>query len=277
MLDNFIFENHLGKRLVGLDNGIYLNQSELRNYSWDYDTINDRISRFYHKVKKRKIPLVVCCETDAKAVYIMNCLHELTEADIKDKLPGKIYVGEYYTKGYITESKKSNFLVSKRLCNIDLTLTSDDSSWYKEHLFVFPKGTQDTAYVSNNALDYPYDYKYDYAVSMVGKTISINSTGNNDFKLLIYGEAVDPWVTIGARTYKVNGTVGEGETLLIDSQNKTVILTTASGSKVNWFDKRSRSSYFFSPISSGKKAVTWSGTFGFDLTIIEKRSEPKWT
>lgn len=138
MLDNFIFENHLGMRFIGLENGVYLNYSELRNYSWDYDTINNRISRFFRPIKNRKIPLIVCCKSDEEAIEIKNRLFELSEMDIEAKMPGRVYIGDYYTTGYITASTKSEYLLSKRLCYIDLTLTSDDPAWYREETYIFP-------------------------------------------------------------------------------------------------------------------------------------------
>ena len=143
MLDKFIYENHLGQRFVGLDFGVYLNSSELRDYSWSYDTINNRISRFYRSLKNRKLPLVIKCNSDEEAVAVKNRLHELAETDIEAKIPGKIFVGDDYTSGYITASTKSNYLTSNQLCYIDLTLTSDDPAWYCEKTYVFPFGGAD--------------------------------------------------------------------------------------------------------------------------------------
>jgi hypothetical protein len=124
---------------------------------------------------------------------------------------------------------------------------------------------------------YPYDYPYDYALPLFSGDIVCDSIGSSGFRLLIYGEAVNPSVIIGGHIYAINGTVGKGETLLIDSQKKTITLTTATGSNINWFDKRGRNNYIFEPIPTGVNGVRWSGDFGFDLTVIEKRSEPKWT
>lgn len=276
MLDKFIFENHLGQRFEGLKNGVYLNYSDLRDYAWSYDTINSRISRFYRPITSRKIPLVVFCDSDEKAIMVKNRLMELSESDIEAKIPGKVFVGDYYTAGYITASAKSNYLINKRLCYIDLTLTSDDPAWYKESSHVFLPASGTSASVGEGT-DYPYDYKYDYALSLQGRTITNDSVGNCAFKLLIYGEAVNPSVVIGGHVYAINGTVAKGETLLIDSIKKTITLTTASGNQINWFDKRGREYYIFEPIPARQTTVSWLGTFGFDLTIIEKRSEPKWT
>lgn len=272
--NEFIFENHLGQRFEGLPNGVYLNSSDLRNYSWGFESINNRISRFYRGVTSRKIPLVVYCKSGDEADSVMNRLHELAEADIVAKIPGKIFVGDYYTSGYITASKKSNYLIRRKYCNIELTLTSEDPSWYLEHTHPFFPGTE-SGFVGG--FDYPFDYSYDYALSMNGRKIVCDSVGSSAFRLLIYGEATNPAVVINGHTYTVNGTIAKGETLLIDSLNKTIILTTASGKKINWFDKRGREEYIFEPLPAGQSTITWTGEFGFDLTVVAKRSEPKWT
>lgn len=276
MLEQFIFENHLGQRFVGLENGVYMNYNDLRNYSWHYDTINNKISRFYQSISSRKIPLVVHCKTDDEAIAIKNRLTELAETDIEARLPGKIYVGEYYTNGYITASAKSNYLISKRLCYLELTLTSDDPCWYREQKHSFFPGT-DTENAIGGGTDHPYDYPYDYALSLNGRRIICDSIGSNAFKMRIYGAATNPAVVIGGHIYAINGTIGSGEHLLIDSLSKTITLSTATGSKINWFDKRARDNYIFEPIPAGQNTVSWLGTFGFDLTVIEKRSEPRWT
>lgn len=276
MLDNFIYENHLGQRFVGLENKVYLNYSDLRDYSWSYETINNRISRLYRPIKDRKIPLWVHCDSEAEANTVKNKLYELTETDVEAKKPGKVYIGDYYTTGYITSSVKQNYLIHDKMCKIDLVLTSDDAAWYKNKKHVFLRGTISELGIGEGT-DYPYDYSYDYAISTPSRVIKCDSVGGNAFKLLIYGEAHNPTVLINGHRYAINGTIGAGETLLIDSLSKTITLTTAWGNQLNWFDKRNRDSYIFEPIPSGQNPVSWSGTFGFDLTVIEKRSEPKWT
>ena len=271
MLENFIFENHLGQKLIGLENGVYLNSNDLRDYSWNYDTLNGRISRFYKSMKNRKIPLIVYCDSDEKAVDIKNRLFELSETDIEAKKPGKIYIGDYYLNGYITESKKSDYNLKKRLCRIELTFTSEDDKWYSMKKHTFVSGDDEAISIGGNT-----DYPYDYALPLKGRNIVCDTVNKSAFQLLIYGEAVNPSVIIGGHTYAINGSVGKGETLLIDSLTKTITLTTAYGTQINWFDKRNREQYIFEPIPAGQNAVSWLGTFGFDLTVIEQRSEPKW-
>ena len=278
MLENFIYENHLGQRFVGLENGVYINSNDLRDYKWSFDTINGRISRFYRKTSNRKLPLTVICKTGDEAVNSKNRLLEIAEADIEARIPGKIIIGDYYTKGYITESSKSNYMVNRRYCKINLTLTSenDDSMWYREETHVFLPGSG-IQRANEGGVDYPMDYPYDYATSQAVNRIVCDSVRASAFRLKIYGQVINPAVTINGHIYAVYGTVSKGETLLIDSVAKTITLTTATGTKINCFDKRNRESYIFQPIPAGINNVSCNGSFGFDLTVIEKRSEPKWT
>lgn len=275
MLENFVYENHLGQRFVGLENGVYLNTNELRDYSWDYDVINNRISRFYRSVKSRKLPLVVCCSTTEEANEVKNRLMEITEADIEAVQPGTIYTGGYYITGFITESKKSDYRLHGRTCKIDLVLTSH-SAWSRETVHVFGS-TDEGAAASRSGFDFPFDYDYDYSVSTASRQVVCDTIKSSNFKLKIYGEATDPAVMINGHAYKVNGMIRAGETLLIDSLNKTIVLTTATGSKINWFNNRDRHDYVFEPIPPGVNNVIYNGSFKFDLTVIEERSEPKWT
>lgn len=273
MLDNFIYEDHRGRRFIGRENRVFLNYNDLRDYSWSYDTINSRISRFYRPITNRKLPLVIICENAEAAITVKNRLLELTEADIEARKPGKVYIGEYYTNGYITASVKTEYLIAKRYCKIELTLTSDDPMWYREQSYVF--SPRQIAQIGNG-IDYAFDYPFDYSVSHMGKTIVCDSVRGNAFKLRIYGEATNPSVVIGGHTYGISGVVGAGENLLIDSIGKTITWTSTTGSKENWFDKRNRDSYIFEPIPSGQNIVSWDGSFPFDLIVIEKRSEPRW-
>ena len=272
MRDTFIYENHLGQRFE--EDCVYLNYSDLRDYSWSFDTLNSRISRFYRPVTERKLPLVIVGKTGDEATEIKNRLFEIAEADIMAKTPGKIYSGEYFTQGYITASAKSKYLINKRFSKIDLTLTSDDPAWYKAHEYrFFPTPSTDVG----EGFDYPFGYPYDYLTkSKTTQNIDCNSGSENTFVIKIYGNASNPSINIGGHEYSINGTIGTGEVLTIDGMTKKITLSSQTGQELNWFDRRNRDSYIFKPIPSGYHTVSWDGSFGFDLYVVEKRSEPRW-
>ena len=68
-----------------------------------------------------------------------------------------------------------------------------------------------------------------------------------------------------------------GEYMVIDSRSKKVYKVKNNGEKVNLFHARGRDFYIFEKIPSGIMAVSWSGEFGFDITLLSERSEPVWT
>ena len=76
--------------------------------------------------------------------------------------------------------------------------------------------------------------------------------------------------------YQVDCEVGEGEYLTVDSTTKKIFVTKNDGTIVNCFNSRNKNSYIFEKIPSGNNAVTWSGEYGFDVILMEERSEPKW-
>ena len=275
MLDSFVYENHFGQRFNSLENGVYLNHSDLRDYCWSYEAINNRISRIFREVTERTLPLVIVGKNGDEATEVKNRLFEVAEVDVAAMIPGKIFIGDYYTSGYITGSAKSSYLINRRFCKNDLTFTSDDPSWYREKTYSMFPGKLDSG-LSGIGTDYPFDYAYDYLVSQSNRTIVCDSVRPNAFRMRIYGEITNPVVIIGGHEYAITGSIKSGESLLIDSISKKITLTTADTKKVNWFNNRSRDSYIFEPIPAGINTVTWDGSFGFDLTVIEKRSEPRW-
>ena len=275
MREDFVFENHLGLRFVGADNGVFLNANELRDYSWSYDVINNRISRFFRGVTTRKIPLMVCCSSVAEANAARNRILDLAEADVIAMLPGKVFINGYYTTGYVTASKKTDYRMHGRYCLMELSLTSANPAWNREQLHVFG-GDQGAAQQDRSGFDFPFDYKFDYSVTTTSRQIVCDTVKSSNFKLKIYGEATNPAVMVNGHVYEVTGMVRAGESLEINSLDKTVTLKTASGTTINWFNNRGRSNYVFEPIPPGVNNVMFNGSFKFDLTIIEERSEPKW-
>ena len=197
---------------------------------------------------------------------------EVAEKDVLAKKPGRIVIGDYYYKCYITESKKSKYLASRRRMEVDLTISSDEPYWVREDLHSFRKKG-----VTDPGLNYPHDYAFDYA-SHFKRTALVNTgfTASN-FRMIIYGPCTDPLVYVSGHAYVVNCDAAAGEYITIDSVAKTVTRTAADGSITNVFNLRGRESYIFEKIRSGDNLVTWGGDFGVDIILLEERSEPKWT
>lgn len=272
MLEKFIYRNHMNEEISFGNNGIFVNKSDLHDYSWDYESKNDRISSFKKKIKKMKVPVIIICDSEEEGIEKKNRLFEIPEKDILAKEYGQIIIGDYRLKCYVTGSKKSEYLTSKRMLRTSLTAVTDLPYWVKETTTTFGYGQG----AEGTNLDFNNDFPYDYTSNLLGKSLNNTNFISTNFKMIIYGACENPTVTIAGHSYNVNVRIEENEYLTIDSIEKTIVLTHSDGTTENCFNLRNKGSYIFEKIPVGVSGVS-SGHFKFDVTLLEERSEPKWT
>lgn len=275
MLEQLKYKNHVNEVFeFGMD-GIFVDMNELHDYEWTVTKRGNKIAALDYSISKRKLPVIIICDTEENGVAARNRLMEVVEKDVLAMQPGQIILGDYYFRCFVTKSQKSNYLTSKRYMTLTLTLTSDVPFWIREETFVFRKLAEDTSGGQN--LDYSHDYPHDYFSGLGSKDLINTVFVGTNFRMIIYGACSNPAVYVGGHLYQVNCEVGENEYLTIDSVKKEIFLTANDGTVINVFNKRNRSSYIFEKIPSGQNAVMWEGKFGIDIILLEERSEPKWT
>lgn len=276
MLEQLKYINHQNEVFEFGKDGIFVESNDLRDYEWEVTTKNNKISAFTRGVASRTLPVVIICRTEAEGIAAKNKLLEIAEKDIYAKQPGRIVIGNYYFKCFVTKSQKSNYLLAKRHLKETLTLTSDFPYWVKETRISFRTAVSTYANRQRN-LDFPHDYPIDYASDF--QSSQLNNTGfvASSFRMMIYGPCVDPTVYIAGHAYQVNCDVGENEYLTIDAATKRIYLTQNDGTEINVFNSRNRDSYIFEKIPPGNSNVSWDGDFSFDVVLLEERSAPKWT
>ena len=274
MLERLIFKNHVNEEIsVGSTSGIFANYSDLHDYAWSHNVKGDRISGFKKGVVKKTIPIIIQCNTEEDGIKARNQLYEIAEKDIIANIPGMLIVGDYYMKCFISCSKKSEYLESKRHMKASLTIVTDSPMWVKETTISFRNNTGSTA--EGNNLDYENDFPYDYSSNLVGRTLFNSNFLPCNFRMTIFGDCTNPEVMIAGHLYKVNASLEAAEYMVIDSVEKTIYKVTEDGTRVNLFNDRERSSYIFEKIPVGNNGVSVS-TFDFDITLLEERSEPLW-
>lgn len=203
----------------------------------------------------------------------LNRLHEAFDSDIFSMHPGRIIHGEFYIECYITFSSTGyNNPYTENLINIFCPYPF----WIKEHKFECLK--HEDAADANQFLDFEYDFAYDYMSGSTGQ-IEVNNPGAGpaNFKVIMYGPAVSPYIIVDGNEIGVSAILLAGEYIIIDSNDHTVIKTSNTGKKTNLYNSRTKGRSIFEKISAGHHSVIWPGTFGFDLYIFEERSEPKWS
>ena len=264
-----------------------------RSYNLRSDTLRTRSGANFHKwswntsVVDLKYGSRVVAFTRPAAVYEatltlfgtskskraqLEALHDDFELDVRNMTPGRLIWNDSYIECYATQSSMkpddSNMIVDN-----DVRFYCPYPFWIKEETRSFhpqASGTEETF------LDYPYDYPYDYYSGGAGEAVwPTDFPFESDFRMVIYGPAANPKVTINGHGYQVLDVLESSEHVVIDSKLGTVEKTTALGQKVNAFDLRNKEESVFEMIPPGTLSISWPGTFGFDLTLYEERSEPR--
>lgn len=275
MLERITFENHLGEKIQFGTGGIFANYNELRDFKWDYTEKNNRIMSFKRSVIEKKLPVLIFCQSAEEGIQKKNHLMELMEKDILSLQSGRMIINEYYLKCYITASEKSDYLIHEGYLKAELTVTTDYPFWIKESTSAYGK---DGEGLPGKNLDYPYDFAFDFqSGSKHQGTLQNNGFSESDFEITVYGPCENPGIIINSVLYRVNADISVGEYLKINSLTKKIYKKKYDGEIVNLFNMRERESYIFTKIQPGRSAVLWDADFSFDITVIEKRSEPKWT
>ena len=274
MLEKLIYKNHINETLEFGKAPLFVNQNDLRDFAWDITSKNDRISSFKKGIVSKTIPIILKCDTENEGITLRNKIFEVLEKDVLAKQHGRFIIGDYYLKCYVTGSKKAEYLIHKGYMVLTATVQTDYPEWVKETTSSFGSASD----TGEAFLDFPFDFSFDYKNAMVNSFLINSGFAESNFRLTIYGAVSNPTIYINGHEYSVDVEIAAGEYLTIDSVAKTIVLTKNNGAKVNCFNKRNKDSYIFQKIAAGSNTISSTiQQIRFDITLLDERSEPKWT
>ena len=274
--------NHLGE-IIQFGTTYYANYNDLRDYAWTYSTEFNRVVNFRRSVTEKAIPILIKCASSSEAATLKNRFFSITEKDVIADMPGRFWIGEYYYKCYVTQSKKSDYLVDKTYLAVSVVVVSDRPVWTREisTLFQYNAATE-VEEITVPSRDYEYGYMYDYTDA--GSTGFVGSINNPHFAAVDFIAVINggsgvtaPEIIIGADSHKFTYTIPTDGYVTLNTRDRTLIATAADGTQMNIFAKRDKSNDIFAQIKSGISGVNWNGAFDFEITLLIERSEPEWT
>lgn len=131
---------------------------------------------------------------------------------------------------------------------------------------------------------YAYGYEYDYAPPSNARTLSVDAPAPCPIRLVVFGYALNPQITIGGNLYWFDIEVPTGGYLLVDTRpDPTIELVDSAGHSTDAFASAHRGSglgsgeYAFQPVPPGVQTVGWDNSFGFDLGVYLEEGELPWT
>ena len=268
MHDKFKHVNSVGQ-VMHIGSDVLVNYNDLRDFAWDVQSTNERITGFSKGIVKKTIPLI-CFQKDRNAIF------EHFEIDVLNEKAGYFEINGYRFYCFATQNKKSEYLIDDRYMQVELELTSDKPEWIKETSYLFNKLAPVSVAEGNpKKYDYTYPYKYDSNDNFI--EIRNGAVGYSDVIIRMFGPSVNPFVKIGETIYQINSTIVEGEYIEINTEERSVHKVSEYGVKENLFNLRSKKrGNFFEKVPSGLLKMSTGEMTSAEVVVLEKRSEPKW-
>lgn len=272
MHKDFYYLSPHGEVIDFLSGGRLASPASILSYDWTYINEGKKLTSISAENSDKSLVVLFYSEDEGTTAQIRNEAYIVFDRDIRAGTPGRLYVGDYYMECYI---KGASNLLSKsgRFVKTEYSIISCYPAWRKETLIENPP------YVAEDdveGLDYPYAYPYDYAMRRSGaKTINNPSPFASHFRMILYGPSTAPPVlSIGSHRYGLTRGIADGCTVTIDSMEKTIYMHDEARQRYNWLNARIKEESIFELIPEGIAPFVWDGSFGFDLYIVEERSEP---
>lgn len=246
----------------------------LRSTSWSYSLATAGLSGV--SAAARETTLTV----SARTPELFDRPSMIFDAEMSLGKPGTLVVdGQWRQHCYVTKTSTSaaSWIVGSPSTQ-SWTVVLLDGVWTRllpvEHFM--PVTAQDTG------LDLPNNLPLDLAAGGFTRYVQNDSLVPEDWRMTIFGPATGPHVTIGANIVELTGSIPAGAYVTIDSKTRTITLTDNNSVTQNVFDWGVRSTgvgsgnYVFERIPAGQHIVSWPSSFGFDLQLVESRTDPTW-
>lgn len=243
---------------------------DMRANKWDYELGARRLKRALRKAWASEVEVYFGDQRDAdRAVSIFD-------ADVRAGAPGMFHANGCEQPGYCLGLTGTDLTRSGLRASLQVALL--DGTWRSPETYhLFPQSGD-----VNGTKVYGYTYPYTYGSSLGVRYLAIDDMLPIAWKMVIYGYAVTPQLTIGGNVYQFDVTVPDGGYLEVDisSADPTVRLVTADGASMDAFDCAHRGSgpgcgaYAFERISPGRQPVYWNDSFGTDLTVYHEMGCP---
>ena len=276
-----IYEASSGRRYDLKAEPVRIKNANFHNYAWTREVINQRfgetVQRFATDAQEYETTLYLM-GSQSEIKQTLYDLHNDFERDITSQTPGRLWWHNSYIPCYITASSTYPHENNYWVCN-EITIYCPSPFWIEEKTFSFYPVEEQESYPY---LDYNVDFAYDF--SYKPRAVLPIKTGHyapSSFRMIMHGPCVNPSVNIGGNIYNVNVSVPAGGYLVIDSRPEAplgwqVYMRDAQRVQSNVFDNRNPNYPILERIPGGTVDLTYTRTYGIDLTLYLERSEPSW-
>lgn len=254
----------------------YADSDAFRSYEVDYSLVHNAVSRFTHEAAEYTLPIAISASTQGEGAALLDRLQQAFDHDVRARHAGRFEIDEYYAAAYVP-SFEFSCEDSLGLYEIEVIakVLLPNPVWILESRRSFNPSDGSER---RRGLNYPYNFPFNYIGGIATRQITNPLSWPCAVRIVMYGEAHNPYVYIGGNRYEVDVDIPQGGTLTIDGLDKSqIVLRDQYGNAQNVFNRRigggqGSGTYVFEPIPSGVNNVTWDGSFAFDVVLCGERS-----
>lgn len=271
MLGRLVYKSGVDpNRVIDLDCIDISTQSapDLRGHKWSYDLKTKQIA------SQRRKPREVSLDTLVTSPEMYANLLACADQDMQAGEAGALVVDDTWVQHAFIVSVDINSVHMTSL-EVSIKLLLIDGVWVRERTKEFSTWKVPDSEIPT----YPQGYPYDYATDGSAGRIYNESPIAAHVKVVFWGYARNPYITIADNRYEVRADINTGQRVELDTRDKTCIRIGANGERENIFSLATRQdgSYAFKRVPAGSFPVLWNNQFSFDIHIYEEVSEPPWT
>lgn len=252
--------------------GVLHKRLPFRSWSWKVRGTDleqgVRVSGFTRAAAQYKSELLFFGTKEEQA-ELVNDLHDDFEGDLRRVQTGRIIVEDQYIDCFVIGVDARY----KDGCTTDnIQIYAPYPFWRQEQVINLSPSAERTS----GFLDFPFDFPFDFTAPTSGRRIVHSDFPfESEYKMVIYGLAVNPRIVVNGYAYVLYATIPEGAYVVIDSRAKTIMMYNSNGTKTDLFNFRNKTNSIFKKIPAGNLDISWDASYGVDLTIYRERSEPK--
>lgn len=244
----------------------------IRGRKWSYELSRRSIRQVFRDAREATLTV------DYLTTGAADAARRVMDRDVALGTPGTLVSGEWSQRAYVVAQEPSDRYHG--WVRADMTVLLLDGVWRRLVTTRYGKGDAGSDY----GKAYTYGYEYDYAPPSNARTLTVDAPAACPIRLVIFGYASNPSITIGDNTYSFDVEVPTGGYLLVDSRpDPTVTLVDSAGRSTDAFASAHRGAglgsgeYAFQPVEPGVTTVGWDNSFGFDLGVYLEEGEIPWT
>ena len=244
----------------------------IRGRQWSYDLSRRSIRQVSRDAREATLTVDYLTSEAADAA------RRAMDRDVALGMPGTLVSGEWSQRAYVVAQEPTDRY--RGWVRAEVTVLLLDGVWRRLVTTRYGKGEAGSDY----GKAYAYGYPYDYAPPSNARTLLVDAPAPCPFRLVVYGYALNPQLTVGGNLYRFDVAVPSGGYLLVDSRpDPTVTLVDSSGRSSDAFPAAYRGTglgggeYAFEPVQPGAQTVGWDNSFGFDLGVYLEEGEIPWT